>query len=51
MIERGLGENERVVVEGYHKLVPGVKVHAVEAGDEKAIQALIDAGDQEAIQN
>lgn len=32
VIERGLGENERVVVEGYHKLVPGVKVHAVEAG-------------------
>ncbi len=40
VIERGLGENERVVVEGYHKLVPGVKVHAVDADDEKAIQKL-----------
>ena len=40
VIERGLGENERVVIEGYHKLVPGAKVHAVFAGDEKAIQAL-----------
>ena len=40
VIERGLGENERVVIEGYHKLVPGAKVHAVSGGDEKAIQAL-----------
>lgn len=40
VIERGLGENERVVVEGYHKLVPGTKVHVVNAGDDKAIQAL-----------
>ena len=46
MIERGLGENERVVVEGYHKLVPGVKVHVVEAGDEKAIQALREEEEQ-----
>ena len=46
VIERGLGENERVVVEGYHKLVPGVKVHAVEAGDEKAIQALREEEEQ-----
>ena len=35
-----------VVVEGYHKLVPGVKVHAVEAGDEKAIQALREEEEQ-----
>ena len=46
VIERGLGENERVVVEGYHKLVPGVKVHVVEAGDEKAIQALREEEEQ-----
>lgn len=46
VIERGLGENERVVVEGYHKLVPGMKVHAVEAGDEKAIQALREEEEQ-----
>ena len=46
VIERDLGENERVVVEGYHKLVPGVKVHAVEAGDEKAIQALREEEEQ-----
>ena len=46
VIERGLGENERVVVEGYHKLVPGVKVHAVEADDEKAIQALREEEEQ-----
>ena len=46
VIERGLGENERVVVEGYHKLVPGVKVHAVEVGDEKAIQALREEEEQ-----
>ena len=40
VIERGLGENERVVTEGYHKLTPGMKVHAISADDEKAIQAL-----------
>lgn len=40
VVERGLGENERVVIEGYHKLVPGVSVHAIAAGDEKAIQKL-----------
>ncbi len=40
VIERGLGENERVVIEGYHKLVPGEKVHAIHADDEKAMQKL-----------
>lgn len=40
VVERGLGENERVVIEGYHKLVPGVQVHPIAAGDEKAIQKL-----------
>lgn len=40
VIERGLGETERVVVEGYHKLVPGVEVHPIDANDEKAIQLL-----------
>lgn len=40
VIERGLGETERVVVEGYHKLVPGVEVHPIDVNDEKAIQKL-----------
>lgn len=40
VVERGLGENERVVIEGYHKLVPGIKVHPIAAGDEKAIRQL-----------
>ena len=40
VVERGLGDNEFVVVEGYHKLAPGMKVHAIEANDEKAVQAL-----------
>lgn len=40
VVERGLGENELVVVEGYHKLTPGMKAHAIEADDEKAVQAL-----------
>ena len=40
VIERGLGENERVVVEGYHKLSPNVKVQPVTSIDDKAIQLL-----------
>ena len=40
VIERGLGENERVVIEGYHKLEPNVKVQPILSSDEKAIQAL-----------
>lgn len=40
VIERGLGENERVVIEGYHKLVPGMKVRPINAGDDEAIQYL-----------
>lgn len=40
VVERGLGENEWVVVEGYQKLTPGVEVHAIPAGDEKAVQQL-----------
>ena len=39
VIERGLGENEAVVIEGYHKLVPGMLVRPVQAGDDKAIEA------------
>lgn len=39
VIERGLGENESVVVEGYHKLVPGMLVRPVQAGDDKAVAA------------
>lgn len=37
VVERGLGENEDVVTEGYHKLTPGLQVRAVHAGDEEAI--------------
>lgn len=40
VIERGLGENEMVVVEGYHKLTPGIKVIGVDANDEGAVQRL-----------
>lgn len=40
VVERGLGENEQVVIEGYHKLVPGDKVRMVRADDENAIQKL-----------
>ncbi|WP_099463123.1 MULTISPECIES: efflux RND transporter periplasmic adaptor subunit [Parabacteroides] len=40
VVERGLGENEEVVIEGYHKLTPGIKVRPVNANDEKAIQKL-----------
>jgi len=40
VVERGLGDSERVVVEGYHKLIPGVKVRAVNAGDEEAVGLL-----------
>lgn len=40
VIERGLGETERVVIEGYHKLVPGVVVNPVSVGDKKALEAL-----------
>ncbi|MDR1499802.1 MAG: efflux RND transporter periplasmic adaptor subunit [Tannerellaceae bacterium] len=40
VIERGLGENERVVIEGYHKLTPGMSVRTIDAGDEKALEAL-----------
>jgi len=40
VVERGLGENELVVTEGYHKLTPGVKVHAIDANDEEALQKL-----------
>ena len=46
VVERGLGENERVVIEGYHKLVPGVKVHPIDAGDEEAIQKLREEEEQ-----
>lgn len=40
VVERGLGENEEVVIEGYHKLTPGIKIRPVNANDEKAIQKL-----------
>lgn len=37
VVERGLGENESVVIEGYHKLTPGIKVRPVNAGDKEAV--------------
>ncbi len=40
VIERGLGENEQVVIEGYHKLMPGVLAYPIQSGDDKAIEAL-----------
>lgn len=40
VVERGLGESEQVVVEGYQKLTPGVEVHPVAVGDEEAIRRL-----------
>lgn len=40
VIERGLGTNELVVVEGYHKLQPGMKVSPVYSADKKSIDAL-----------
>jgi membrane fusion protein (multidrug efflux system) len=40
VIERGLGENEQVVTEGYHKLTPGVEVRAIDSSDEKALETI-----------
>jgi membrane fusion protein (multidrug efflux system) len=40
VIERGLGENELVVTEGYHKLTPGVEVRAINSSDEKALETI-----------
>ena len=40
VIERGLGANEQIVVEGYHKLQPNVKVKPIASTDKKAIEAL-----------
>ena len=46
VIERGLGESENVGTEGDHKLTPGIQVHAVKAGDEKAIETLREEEEQ-----
>ncbi|MDR1344857.1 MAG: efflux RND transporter periplasmic adaptor subunit [Tannerellaceae bacterium] len=40
VIERGLGENEQVVTEGYHKLTPGMNVRAVKPDDPEALETL-----------
>ncbi|MDR0429538.1 MAG: efflux RND transporter periplasmic adaptor subunit [Tannerellaceae bacterium] len=40
VIERGLGENEQVVTEGYHKLTPGIEVRAINSHDEQAVRIL-----------
>lgn len=45
VIERGLGENEQIVTEGYHKLTPGMSVNAIESGDDKALDALREEND------
>ncbi|MDH6306402.1 membrane fusion protein (multidrug efflux system) [Parabacteroides sp. PF5-5] len=37
VIERGLGESENVVIEGYHKLTPGMEVRSIESGDEETL--------------
>ncbi len=40
VIERGLGESELVVTEGYHKLLPGMEVKTVDAREEWTIEQL-----------
>lgn len=40
VIERGLGDNERVVVEGYHKLTPGIEARAIDSHDEQTLETL-----------
>ena len=40
VVERGLGPDERIVVEGFHKLTPGLKVIPLPAGDEEAAEKL-----------
>jgi len=45
VIERGLGENELVVIEGYHKLTPGVEVHAVNSSDQETLENLEERGE------
>lgn len=38
VVERGLGPDERIVVEGFHKLTPGLKVIPLPAGDKEAAE-------------
>ncbi len=40
VIERGLGEKESIVTEGYHKLVPGKKVCPIKTSNKDAIKML-----------
>lgn len=40
VIERGLGENEQIVIEGYHKLTPGMEARAISSNDKEAMEAL-----------
>lgn len=40
VVERGLGDNEWIVTEGYHKLIPGVKVIPVRSTEQDAINRL-----------
>lgn len=38
VVERGLAENERLVVEGFHKLTPGIKVEIVDPTEEQGAE-------------
>lgn len=40
VIERGLGLNENVVIEGFHKLLPGATVKPINSNDKQAIEAI-----------
>ncbi|TAJ15762.1 efflux RND transporter periplasmic adaptor subunit [Marinilabiliaceae bacterium JC017] len=44
VIERGLGPNESIVIEGQHKLMPGMKVLPVQKGDESKLVQLKEEG-------
>ena len=39
-IARGLGLNENVVIEGFHKLLPGATVKPINSNDKQAIEAI-----------
>ena len=46
VVERGLGDNEWIVTEGYHKLTPGIKVIPVRSTDQGAINRLNGEGER-----
>lgn len=51
IIERGLGPNERIVVEGYHKLVHGTKVRPVGPGFSKDGQEASETSDYDSVKS